>query len=332
MKKKRFLKWPFRIVVALMAIILVLVLYVTQFQPNIPLKDLNVELTPERIHRGEYLANHVMVCMDCHSTRDWSLFSAPIVAGTEGKGGELFDHSMGFPGEFVSPNITPFNLKNWTDGEIYRAITSGVGKNNKPLFPVMPYMNYGMMDDEDIFSVIAYLRTLPEQASETPKHKADFPVNLLLHLMPAQGKPTPLPAKSDQVNYGKYLVTAAACIECHTPFEKGKLVVNRAFSGGREFAMPSGLLVSPNITPDKNTGIGSWTKEMFIEKFKLFDPALHETEKVGEGAFNTIMPWAMYAGMDTTDLEAIYAYLQTLEPVENMVVRYVPKEELLTGR
>jgi hypothetical protein len=332
MKKMRFLKWFFRIVIFLMAIILLIVLYVTQFRPNVPLKELSVEMTPERIERGKYLANHVMVCMDCHSTRDWSLFSAPILPGTEGKGGELFDRTMGFPGEFVSPNITPFNLKNWTDGEIYRAITSGVGKDDNPLFPVMPYMNYGMMDDEDIFSVIAYLRTLPEQASETPRHRADFPVNLLLHLMPAAGKPTPIPAKDDQVNYGKYLVTAAVCIDCHTPFEKGQLVMAHAFAGGREFAMPNGLLVSPNITPDENTGIGSWTKEMFIEKFKTFDPALHETETVTEGAFNTIMPWTMYAGMDTTDLGAIYAYLRTLEPLENLVVRFVPKEKLLTEK
>lgn len=62
--------------------------------------DLTVELTPERIKRGEYLANHVTACMDCHSTRDWTVFSGPLENGTLGKGGEYFGPEMGFPGKF----------------------------------------------------------------------------------------------------------------------------------------------------------------------------------------------------------------------------------------
>jgi len=100
--------------------------------------DITVEITPERLERGEYLANHVNLCMDCHGIREWDKFAGPPKPGSEGTGGEHFNHDMGFPGDIVSRNITPFGLKDWTDGEVYRAITSGVSKDGSPLFPVMP--------------------------------------------------------------------------------------------------------------------------------------------------------------------------------------------------
>lgn len=127
---KKFLKILGILVAVIVLVIIGGITYITQALPNIPVqKDLHVELTPERVARGEYLANHVTICMDCHSTRDWNKLTAPPVAGTLGKGGEVFDQSMNFPGRFVSKNITPFNLKNWSDGEIYRTITSGVNKD-----------------------------------------------------------------------------------------------------------------------------------------------------------------------------------------------------------
>ncbi|MEN6455585.1 MAG: cytochrome c [Prolixibacteraceae bacterium] len=325
MKKRRYLRWIFSVLVILVIAVSVLLVYVRQFLPDVSLKEVTVEVTPERVERGRYLANHVMVCMDCHSTRDWTKFAGPLVPGTEGKGGERFDQTVGMPGVFISPNITPFHLKDWSDAELYRVITSGVGKDNKPVFPVMPYQNYGKMDDEDIYSVIAYLRTLPEKESKIPEPQVDFPMNFILHLIPAEGQPAPVPPKSDVVNYGKYMVNAAACMDCHTPFEKGQLLTDQAFTGGREFVTPGGVLVSPNITPDKQSGIGNWTKDMFISRFKSFDPKVNEPHEVSEGAFNTIMPWTMYAGMDSTDLEAIYAYLVTLQPVEKQIVKFISK-------
>ena len=68
--------------------------------------DLHIDITPERVQHGDYLANHVSLCMDCHSTRDWKRFSAPLLPGTNGKGGEFFNEDMGFPGKFYSKNIS----------------------------------------------------------------------------------------------------------------------------------------------------------------------------------------------------------------------------------
>jgi|SRR6185437_1868008 len=99
-----------------------LAIYVCVALPaNKPIQALTIVKTEARVERGKYLATHVAVCVDCHSTRDWRAFSGPVVAGTWGMGGEIMDHSKGFPGEIHTPNITPFALKYWTDGELLRA-------------------------------------------------------------------------------------------------------------------------------------------------------------------------------------------------------------------
>jgi hypothetical protein len=75
--------------------------------------------------------------MDCHSTRDWNLLSGPIIPGTEGKGGDIFPEEGGFTGNFYSSNITPAGIQDWTDGELYRLITTGVKKDGEPIFPIL---------------------------------------------------------------------------------------------------------------------------------------------------------------------------------------------------
>jgi mono/diheme cytochrome c family protein len=225
MKKKRLWKILGFVVLGLIVILFIGIGYIVWFQPRIPVQDIRVNATADQIERGQYLANHVMVCIDCHSTRDWTKFSGPVISGTEGKGGEKFDQSLGFPGIFVSANITPYHLSGWSDGELYRAITSGVGKGNRPFFPVMPYLFYGMLDTEDIYSVMAYIRTLKSIQNDPEVSNPDFPVNIMLHLIPAPAHPSRRPEISDSLNYGKYLVLAGSCIECHTQADKkGKLI------------------------------------------------------------------------------------------------------------
>lgn len=300
--------------------------YMRWFLPDVGMApDLKVELSAERIDRGEYLANHVAACMDCHSTRDWSRFSGPLTIGALGKGGEYFGPEMGFPGKFYSKNLTPAHLGNWTDGEIFRAITSGVNKEGKALFPVMPYSFYGKMDKEDILDIIAYLRSLTPITYEVPASEADFPMNLIINTIPEKPDLKPKPNRADTIAFGKYLAMTAACMECHTPVNEGALIMEKAFSGGREFVLPSGTLRSANITPDEITGIGTWTENFFIEHFKMYEhPENLPTVRPDE--FNTLMPWSMYAGMKPADLKAIYAYLKSLPAIEHQVDKYTPKK------
>ena len=302
------------------------VVYISTALPDVgDAVELKVDATPERIERGQYLANAVNACMDCHSTRDWSKFSGPVIPGTEGKGGERFDQSVGFPGVYYSRNITPAGISRYTDGELYRVITTGVTKEGRAMFPVMPYPYYGKMDDEDIYSLIAYLRTLPAIENPVPDSESDFPMSVIINTIPAKGTPTKRPHPSDSIAYGGYMVNAAGCIECHTQVEQGQIIPELAFSGGRDFKLPDGSVVrSSNITPDAETGIGNWTKENFIARFKMYSDSAFVVPSVAPGDFNTIMPWTMYANMTEEDLGAIYTYLRTKKPVKNQVVKFAP--------
>lgn len=318
-----------RIVLYVFAVIIViaagLLIYVKTMLPSVgESPEIKVELKSERIERGKYLANHVMVCMDCHSTRDWSLFSAPPIKGTEGKGGERFDQALGFPGKYISTNLTPHALGNWTDGEIFRAITTGVSKDGRALFTIMPYLNFGKLDKEDIFSVIAYIRTLQPIENDVEKSESDFPMNFIINTIPTKAELSSIPAPNDFVNYGKYLVTAAGCYDCHTKQENGKFV-GEDFAGGFAFLFPDGSVVtSSNITPHTKTGIGSWAKEQFVARFKLYADSNYTLSKINPGEFQTVMPWIMYSGMAVEDLEAVYEYLKTIKPVDNFVNRFTP--------
>src|SRR5690606_19304343 len=314
------------VIAVLIAVVAGAVCYLKFALPHVAeAPDISVELTPERIRHGEYLANHVMACMDCHSTRDWGRFSGPIVSGTLGKGGEYFGPEMGFPGKFYSKNLTPAHLGDWTDGEIFRAITSGVNKQGTALFPVMPYSYYAKMDREDILDIIAYLRSLSPIAHEVPASEPDFPMNFIINTFPQKPALAPRPDHTDAVAYGKYLVTTASCMECHTPVNKGQLIVERAFSGGREFELPGGTLRSTNITPDEITGIGNWTESLFLERFKMYEHP-ENLPSVKPEDYNTLMPWSMYAGMEPNDLKAIYAYLRSLPAIPQQVVKYTPRK------
>jgi mono/diheme cytochrome c family protein len=289
-----------------------------------PIPTLKVEATPARLERGEYLANHVAVCIDCHSARDWQLVSGPIIPGTEGRGGERFDESMGFPGTIFARNITPAGIGDWTDGELYHAITTGVSKDGRALFPLMPYKAYNNLSVEDILSIIAYVRSLKQVENRVPETRLNFPLNFIVKTIPEKHTPAPEPNKNNAFEYGKYLVNAASCIECHTQAVKGERVKGMEFAGGREFPFPNGIVRTANITPDEETGIGLWTKDVFISRFKAFADSASQRQNADSAKYYTIMPWTMYAGMTNEDLGAVYEYLRTVPLVKNQVEHFTP--------
>jgi len=294
-------------------------LYVNFAMPNVgAAPELIVKKNSAQVERGKYLANHVTVCIDCHSKRDWTSFSGPVIAGTEGGGGEVFDQNAGFPGTIYSTNLTPARLASWTDGEIYRAVTSGVNKEGHALFPLMGYKRFGKMSKGDVESVIAYIRTLRPVENQLPKTQLDFPVSLLNKLSPQTANHQDIPSPSNTIAYGAYLVNAAGCVDCHSQQDKGEIISGTEFAGGMEFKQPAGIIRSPNITKDK-TGIGSWTKELFVTKFRAFADKNYTPAKLKPDQLNTPMPWIMYGGMTEEDLGAIYTYLNSLDPIVNKV-------------
>jgi len=277
------------------------------------------------LEKGEYLALHVAACMDCHSKRDFNQYSGPIIPGTEGGGGEVFDQRVGLPGMVVGKNITPDNetgIGTWTDDDLLKAITQGISKNGDTLFPIMPYPNFNRMAKEDLLSIIAYIRTLKPIRNKIPARQLMVPI--------AMAYPGPAlqssidgnvrPPESDKVKYGEYLVTMADCGTCHSPLTPQGPDMTRMFAGGYMFNMETFKVVSPNITPDSTTGIGAWNEAQFLHKFTQYRE--EKSYNFNPGKDNTIMPLSLLAGIKDEDLKAIYAYLKTVKPISNKIEKY----------
>ena len=128
------------------------------------------------------------------------------------------------------------------------------------------------------------------------------------------------PDPSDKVKYGEYVVTMASCGNCHTPMGPQGPDLSKKFAGGFVFDLGLFKVTVGNITPDSATGIGSWTEEAFLQRFKANSAA--ERVNANPGRENSIMPWAMYGKMKEDDLKAIYAFLRTVPPVSNKVEKY----------
>ncbi|MFN7918937.1 MAG: cytochrome c [Bryobacteraceae bacterium] len=287
-----------------------------------PPSNIRVSATPERIARGKHLFLHVADCAGCHTPRDFTRFSGPIAEAMIGAGFE-FPAELGLPGRIVAPNITPDNetgIGTWTDGEKIRAIREGISKDGRALFPMMPYQGFRNMSDEDVFSLVAYMNSLPAVRTALPSTKVDFPVNLLIKSAPepvASVPPAPQPA--DKLAHGRYLATLAGCGGCHTRAEKGRAVEGMEFAGGEAFRTKMGTAVSANITPDKDTGIGKWSERDFVKKFHDYrDYAANGSPRVGPEGF-TVMPWLGLSQLSEDELGSIYTFLRTQKPVYHSV-------------
>ncbi len=317
---KRILLWG---ACALLAIVVIGGAWAVMRHPAAaPPKEITVLSTPERIERGQYLFEHLSDCSGCHSDRDFSRLGAPVNPNGIGMGVVMPDE-MGLPGRVVAPNLTPdpeTGLGKWTDGEIIRAIREGVDREGNALFPFMPYLKFRHMSDVDVESIVAYMRTLKPIRNPLPRTELALPVALMI-----KGVPQPVagavtaPSKSDGLAYGKYLVEIGGCADCHTKQEHGQPVAEMEFAGGFEFRMPQGVVLSANITPDGETGIGSWTEDGFVSRFRQYsDFANGGAPAVSADTF-TLMPWLAYSKLTDEDIRAIYRYLRTVKPVVHKV-------------
>lgn len=302
-------------------VVLSLLLYMATASPDSrPASTEKVEATEALKKRGNYLVKHVVACLGCHSKRDWNQFGAPIV-GHPGSGGSCFNERWGMPGRVCPPNITPdksSGLGAWTDGEVMRAIREGVDRHGEALFPMMPYRAYRTLSDEDTRAIVIYLRSLKRRKAEVEKSDIDFPTSFFIKLGPAPlTGPVTAPPRGETAAYGAYLATIAGCRDCHTPVDaRHQPVPGKELAGGRVFKSPFGEVRAANLTPHA-TGLGSWNRDAFIQRFHAFrDKAAAYEVHPGK---NTPMPWLEYAGMTAEDLGAIFAYLKTLPAIESRV-------------
>lgn len=314
------MKWIKRVLWSLLALVALVALalpFVIGIRPIIgpkarPLTDRRFDATPERLARGRYLATSVSGCVYCHGELDWQASGFPVKPGTEGVGRSLA--SEGLP--FLSvPNITPdpeTGAGTWTDDMLARSIREGIGHDGRTLFPLMPYTQFRHMSDEDVASIVVYLRSLPPVKRKQAAPAIPFPVNRFINAVPEPVvNPVPQPNRSNKVAYGDYLVRIGACRDCHTPMTpEGEPIHALEFAGGFVLEGPYGKVASRNITPAAS-GIPYYTDELFLEMMR--------TGKVKARKIHDQMPWALYGKQPDEDLLAIMAYLRTIPPVSHQV-------------
>ena|ERR1017187_2995287 len=326
---KRFLKWILYLLsIAVLAVAGGATYLKTAFPKEGPVLDVSINHHDSTLlARGKYLANAICGCVDCHSPRYFEYFGLPYKTDSIGRGGLQFTHELGFPGTFYSMNITPTGIGKWTDAQFYHAVTTGVTPEGLVLFPVMPYPHFSRADPEDIKAILAYVRTFKPSDATYPMHDVDFPVNLLYRMGPKPAEPVKRPPTSDTLAYGKYLLNLGACEDCHTPRNShGDLVEDSALAGGNIFRIiGAGTVRAQNLSPDARTGMGGWTKDMFVNLFKSYNtPEAHKIPWKDKG-YQTVMPWLAYCEMNKNDLEALFKYIQTLKPISHRVERWTPE-------
>jgi len=263
------------------------------------------------VERGQYLFAVAGGCA-CHT----------IPRETPHAGGRAFPIPFG---TVYATNITPdkeTGLGSWSDEEILIAMTKGIRSNGERLLPVMPYEAYSGMAENDLKALIAYLRTLKPVRKETPPLKTWVPffrslfTPVWLKLFGRSSNPSAKIPKSG-IERGRYLVEhVSLCGDCHTP-RNFIGVPNRSLYLAGTKVGPLGDEIS-NITPDKKTGIGEWSREEIADLILTgIKPNLDNVqglmEEVIEGASQG------YKNMKREDALAIADYLKSIRPIANNI-------------
>lgn len=230
-------------------------------------------------------------------------------------------------GKVYSTNITQdkeTGLGAWTDQQIQDAIAKGVRRDGSKILPVMPFEKYSGMAQEDLKALIAYLRTLKPVQKATPALQtwAPFARSIGARLFLAvfgRLSTSPLQAPKSGLERGRYLVEhVAICGDCHTPRNFiGAPNPALYMAGQEEKASPLGERV-PNITPDKETGIGDWKREEIAELLKSgIKPDLDNIQGLMLEVFQGVGHG--YKDMTKDDAFAIADYLKSIPPIKNKV-------------
>ena len=234
-------------------------------------------------------------------------------------------------GTFYSPNITPdpaTGIGKWSDADFLRALREGLSPDGGHYFPVFPFPAFTGMTDQDILDLKAYIFSLPPVMQANREHDVDFPFGWRFTIRGwrmlnfTEGPLAPDPKQSAEWNRGAYLVQAVAhCGECHTPRGwLGGLEQDQAFGGTRDG--PDGMKV-PNITPDKETGIGSWSQKDVLRVLRLGQ--LPNGDFVGSGMGEVVSNGT--SKLTDADRTAIAVYLAGLPPIPNAAVKATKPEE-----
>lgn len=267
----------------------------------------------EQIARGKYVFGAAAGC-GCHTEQK----------GVLNAGGRRYDGPFG---SVYASNITPDSttgVGKWTDEQIITAIRNGRRPNGERLIPVHPYTVFNGMAEQDLKDVVAYLRSVAPVNRPTPTKKISVPmfesVFLPAWLATFASRETPPPAApTSGLARGEYLTRAVShCGECHTPRTMTMAVDNGRFlAGAPKGKGPEGSAV-PNVTPDGDTGIGSWSEEQIAD---YLETGNRPDGDVAGGLMAEVIQGssAGYKDLTKADRLAIAKYLKSIPSIKNRI-------------
>jgi mono/diheme cytochrome c family protein len=298
-----------------------------------PVSGEKIEPTTARLIRGGYLVNQVCACGACHTTREHGHIAAELERTDAFLGGGNLFVAAGLSDGVWIPNLTPdveTGVGAWTDDELMRAIRDGVARDGHFLLPVMPFDAYQFLSDEDARAIVVYLRSVP--AFRQPEPRTENRLGLVprvlftklgvqLHL-PARDVAPPDP--NDQARLGEYVATIAACGTCHSLTKKGpRPREDPQYLAGSEGPFEDasfGKVWAPNLTPDKETGLGRYFPDQLKQAIRT---GTRLDGKRMAPPMSVLVPH--FSGMAEDDLDALVTYLKkAVKPVR----RAVPAREL----
>ncbi|HMQ47232.1 MAG TPA: c-type cytochrome [Saprospiraceae bacterium] len=299
-------------VIVLALLILLAYAYLTPMK-RFPVQDISVQLPVDSMNLAQGKKLVETVCAHCHLGEDGKL------------SGRLFNRKEDPFGEMWSANITQHEngIKNYSNGELAYLMRTGVNREGRY---VGNMMCHPQMSDEMLASIIAYLRSDADivKASAT-QHPAPaylnsplikiFAILGMFKPLPYDGQPIQAPPMTDKVAYGRYLATDVyECGVCHSQnFEMYNYFQPeesaRFFGGGCPVPDENfEKVLSPNLTPSKEFGIGSWTEQEFMDAVK------GGIKKDG----NILQPqMPRFAQLSDEEVSAIWAYLKTIPTIES---------------
>jgi mono/diheme cytochrome c family protein len=249
------------------------------------------------VARGEYLVRGIAGCGNCHTPLG---AEGPVMA--QELAGRLVEDGPAF--RAVAPNLTPAGrIADWSDAELARAIREGIRPDGSLIGPPMPFAMYRGLGDDDLMSMVMFLRTLPAVANDPGPSEYRIP------LPPAYGPPVETvsaPPQGVTVEYGAYLAGPVAhCMECHTPMgPQGPLLDTDLGRGGFEFHGPWGVAVASNLTSHADGLAGYSDAEI--------GAMITQGMRPDGTAMLPPMPYGYLGQMTAEDLAAIILYLRSL--------------------
>lgn len=272
--------------------------------------------SPQVVARGKKLAS--MLCAGCHLNNETGKLT----------GKHMTDAPPDF-GMIYSANITQdstYGIGEWTDAEIVYLLRTGIKRDGKYAPPYMAKLP--KMSDEDINAIVAFLRSDERMVAADPTpDKPCEPSFLTKFLCLVAFKPFEYPSQeikmpdtANTVELGQYLAHNLDCFSCHSAdFKTNNFIEpekSKGYFGGgnKTLDMNGNLVLTANLTPDQETGIGLWSKQKFIKALK---------SGIIDGEHALQYPMMPYTPLSDYEAGAIYEYLKTIPPIKNEVKRLI---------